>query len=222
MTPLEPDYYFDLASFSHRQIFESGERDGDAISLLSVIAAIARLEIYTQKNLQPQILGIVMDGARVEKNVFIDEGTVIQPGAWVVGPSIIGKNCEIRHSAYVGANTLLGDNVVIGHASEVSHSIFLNGSRAAHFAFVGHSILGNNVNLGAGVKLANYKLDGSEIKIDGVSTELNKFGAIIGDNSSLGCNAVTQPGTLIGPRVRAYPLTLLRGFLPADSVIKKI
>jgi len=217
MTPRDPAYYFDLASFSHRQIFYNTAND----LVSSVIAAIARLQIFIQKNLQPKICGTVMDGARVEENVFIGEGTIIQPGAWVRGPTIIGKNCEIRHNAYVGANTLCGDNVIIGHCSEVSHSIFLNNARAAHLAFVGHSILGNNVNLGAGVKLTNYKLDGSEIKIDDVSTDLIKLGAIIGDNSSLGCNAVTQPGTFIGQRVRAYPLTLLRGFITADSVIKK-
>src|SRR3989338_3281655 len=186
------EYYFDLSGFKHKDLFVGSEY---------VFSFLLQLESYIKNNLKPAILGTVMPGAFVGDNVYLGQGSVVQPGAWINGPAIIGENCEIRHGAYVGANTLAGDKVVIGHASEVSNAVFLNGSRAPHFAFVGHSILGNNVNLGAGTKLSNMKVTMKEIEIEGVKTGLLKIGAIIGDGASLGCNTVTQPGTFIGKNV---------------------
>lgn len=205
------EYYFDLSSFKHKDLFNGSEY---------VFSFLLDLENYVKNNLKPAILGKVMPGAFVGDNVYLGQGSVVQPGAWINGPAIIGDNCEIRHGAYVGANTLAGDHVVIGHASEVSNAVFLNNSRVPHFAFVGHSILGNNVNLGAGTKLSNLKVTMNEIEIVGIKTGLKKIGAIIGDNSSLGCNTVTQPGTFIGQNVYGYPLALLRGFIPSQTIVK--
>jgi len=205
------DYYFDLTDFKHRAVFDGCEYIFDVFK---------KLADYVKQNLRPQILGTVMPGAFVSPNVFLGKGSVVQPGAWVLGPAIIGENCEIRHGAFVGANTLMGDKVIVGHASEVSQSVFLNESRAPHFAFVGHSILGDKVNLGAGTKLSNLKVTWKEIEINGVKTGLTKIGAIIGDNCSLGCNTVCQPGTFIGKNVYSYPLSLLRGFIPSNKIIK--
>jgi NDP-sugar pyrophosphorylase family protein len=204
-------YYFDLSAFSHQGLFEDSKYVFDFLKVLAD---------YVRNNLKPKILGTVMTGAVVGDNVFIGKGTVVQPGAWVNGPAIIGEHCEIRHGAYVGANTLAGDRVIIGHDSEVSNSVFLNDCRAPHFAFVGHSILGNKVNLGAGTKLSNLKVTMSEIEIDGVKTGLQKIGAIIGDGASLGCNTVTQPATFIGKNVMGYPLALIRGFVPSNTIVK--
>lgn len=204
-------YYFDLTDFKHKDLFVGSEY---------VFSFLSRLEEYVNDNLHPAILGTVMPGAFVGDNVYLGKGSVVQHGAWINGPAIIGENCEIRHGAYVGANTLAGDNVVIGHASEVSNAVFLNGSRAPHFAFVGHSILGNNVNLGAGTKLSNLKVTMNEIEIEGIKTGLKKIGAIIGDNSSLGCNTVTQPATFIGKNVFGYPGSVLRGFIESNKIIK--
>ncbi len=204
-------YYVDVSTFEHKALFDGSEYVYDFLK---------QLPEYIQENLLPEIRGTVMEGAFVGDNVFLGEGSVVQPGAWVHGPAIIGKNCEIRHGAYVGANTLMGDNVVVGHASEVSNSVFLNHSRAPHFAFVGHSILGNHVNLGAGTKISNFKITRNEIQIAGVGTGLMKIGAIIGDNSSLGCNTVIQPATFIGKDVYGYPLSLLRGFIPSETIVK--
>lgn len=204
-------YYCDLATFKHRDLFAGREY---------VFDWLKHLADYLRGQLKPQILGTVMPGAYVGEQVYIGKGTVVQPGAWVAGPAVIGDNCEIRHGAYVGANTLAGDRVVIGHASEVGNSVFLNDAWAPHFAFVGHSLLGNRVNLGAGTKLSNLKITFAEIEIAGLKTGLAKFGAIIGDDSSLGCNTVTQPATLAGKRVYSYPLALLRGFVPSQSIIK--
>lgn len=205
------NYYIDLSDFKHKNLFDDCGHVFDFVKFLPD---------YIKKNLQSKVLGTVMPGAFVGDNVFIGKGSVVQHGAWVHGPAIIGENCEIRHGAYVGANTLAGDNVVIGHASEVSNSVFLNNSRAPHFAFVGHSILGNNVNLGAGTKISNFKITRNNIKVDEVDSGLDKLGAIIGDNSSLGCNTVIQPATFIGKNVYGYPLALLRGFINSNTIVK--
>lgn len=204
-------YYFDLTDFKYKSLFDNCEYIFDFLKVLPD---------YIKKHLKPEILGTVMAGAYVDQNVYLGKGSLVQPGAWINGPAIIGENCQIRHGAYVGANTLIGDRVVIGHASEVGNSVFLNGSRAAHLAFVGHSILGNNVNLGAGTKLANLKVTMKEIELTGIKTGLDKIGAIIGDNSSLGCNTVTQPATFIGKNVYGYPLALFRGFVESNTIIK--
>lgn len=204
-------YYFDLSSFAHADLFKDCEYIFDFLKYI---------ENYVKNNLKPQILGTVMPGAYVGDNIYLGKGSVVQPGAWIHGPAIIGQNCEIRHGAYVGANIITGDNVVIGHASEVNNAVFLNGSRAPHFAFVGHSILGNNVNLGAGTKLSNLKVTMNEIEIDGIKTGLKKIGAVIGDGSSLGCNTVTQPATFIGKNVYGYPLALFRGFIESNTILK--
>ncbi len=204
-------YYFDLSNFSHKALFDECEH---------VFDFIKHIGRYVNDNLKPEILGTVMGGAFVGNNVYLGKGSVVQPGAWIMGPAIIGDNCEIRHGAFVGANVITGNNVVIGHASEVGNAVFLNDSRAPHFAFVGHSILGNKVNLGAGTKLSNLKITMNEIEIDGVKTGLEKIGAIIGDGSSIGCNTVTQPATFLGKNVFGYPGAVLRGFIKSDTIVK--
>ena len=204
-------YYVDLSSFKHKELFDGSEY---------VFDFLKKLADYITANVCSEIHGTIMEGAHVGSHVYIGKGTVVQPGAWVHGPAIIGENCEIRHGAYVGANTLTGNHVVIGHASEVGNAVFLNDARAPHFAFVGHSLLGNKINLGAGTKLSNLKVTFKEIEIDGVKTGLTKLGAIIGDNASLGCNSVTQPGTFVGKNVFTYPLALVRGFVPSNTIVK--
>ncbi len=204
-------YYFDTKGFIHTPLFERLEYIHDVFKVLPS---------YIEKNIKPEILGTVMDGAWVGEKVSLGKGSVIQPGAWVRGPAIIGENCEVRHGAFVGANVITGNSVVIGHTTEVGNAIFLDGAKAPHFAFVGHSILGRDVNLGAGTKLSNFKITMNEIEIEGVKTGLTKIGAIIGDGSSLGCNTVTQPATFLGKKVFSYPNSTLRGFVPSNTIIK--
>jgi NDP-sugar pyrophosphorylase family protein len=125
----------------------------------------------------------------------------------------------------VRGKVLVGNDCVVGHATEIKNSIMLTGVHAAHFAYVGDSILGNHVNLGAGSRLANLKLDRTNVTVTVADrtydTGLRKLGAIAGDRVETGCNAVSNPGTLMGPGCMAYALTLLRGFYPANSLIKR-
>lgn len=156
--------------------------------------------------------------------ISIGTGTVIEPGAYIQGPCIIGKNCTIRHGAYLRENVLIGDHCVIGHDTEVKHSIFFNHSSAAHFNYVGDSMIGNHVNLGAGVKCANLRLDHKPIHVviqgEKVNTQLSKLGAIIGDGAQVGCNCVINPGTILGKKSFCFPCLNVYGFVPEGGKVK--
>ena len=129
--------------------------------------------------------------------VHIVDGTLIGPSAHIEGPSYIAG--EVRHGAYVRSHSWICRGAVIGHATEVKHSLLLPGAKAPHFNYVGDSILGAGVNLGAGCKLSNLRNDGREIRIHnlGVDTGLRKFGAILGEGVQLGCNAVCNPCSVL-------------------------
>lgn len=159
-----------------------------------------------------------------DNQIFIGEGTVVEPSALIKGPTIIGKNTEVRQGAYIRGDCLIGNRCVVGHTTEIKSSVMLNDAKAGHFAYIGDSILGNNVNLGAGTKLANLKMVTSNIclNINGTryDTGIRKFGAIIGDNVETGCNSVTNPGTLLGKSSLVYPCTPVKsGYYPPKSRI---
>jgi UDP-3-O-[3-hydroxymyristoyl] glucosamine N-acyltransferase len=143
--------------------------------------------------------------------VQIREGSLVETGAFIRGPAWIGPESEVRQGAYVRGTALVGKGCVVGHATEVKNAVFLDGAKAGHFAYVGDSILGFGVNLGAGTKLANLKIIEGTITLrtgDGViDTGRRKLGAIIGDGSETGCNSVTSPGALLGPKSMVYPNT---------------
>ncbi|VAW31680.1 Glucosamine-1-phosphate N-acetyltransferase [hydrothermal vent metagenome] len=181
------------------------------------------------------ILGTVMPGAYLSDSpVFIGEGAVVEPGAYVQGPAYIGAGAIVRHGAYVRENVILLAGSGLGHASEAKNALFLPGAHAPHFNYVGNSILGHRVNLGAGTKLSNLgmmsakdevtgKRPSIQITIDGQTydTGLAKLGAILGDDAQTGCNAVLNPGVLLGPRTLVYAnLSLRKGYHAADSIIK--
>ena len=169
----------------------------------------------------PFLEGVFLENPEL---ISIGSGTVVEPGAYIRGPCFIGKNCQIRHGAYIRGNVLVGDGCVIGHATEIKHSILLNRAKAAHFAFVGDSILGNDVNLGAGVKCANLRLDGKPIEVryqeNSIATGLRKFGAIIGDSCQIGCNVVMNPGTLFGKGSNCFPCLTVGGFVPPQKLVR--
>jgi UDP-N-acetylglucosamine diphosphorylase / glucose-1-phosphate thymidylyltransferase / UDP-N-acetylgalactosamine diphosphorylase / glucosamine-1-phosphate N-acetyltransferase / galactosamine-1-phosphate N-acetyltransferase len=144
----------------------------------------------------------------------------IGPHAYIEGPAWIGEEVEVGHSAYIRGGVVLAPKAKVGAKTEVKRSLFLYAAKAPHLNYVGDSILGTKVNLGAGVKLANFNNMGTNIKIDGHATGLRKLGAMLGDEVTLGCNAVTVPGTIIGPRSTVYNCVMVRGVIPADSIVK--
>ena len=156
--------------------------------------------------------------------VHVEEGAIVEPHVHLIGPCIIESKATIRSHAYVREYTWMMTESLLGHASESKHSLFFPGAKAPHFNYVGDSILGSNVNLGAGVKLSNLRNDGQHIGIwlDDVRREtgLRKFGAILGDNAQLGCNVVTNPGTVLGKSSMVHPNTTVSGYHAADSVVR--
>jgi NDP-sugar pyrophosphorylase family protein len=177
--------------------------------------------------------GEVLEGASVlyagaclmDEDIFLGPGSVVEPGALIKGPTIIGSYCEIRQGAYLRGHCLVGDRCVLGHTTEMKHSVMLDDAKAGHFAYIGDSILGNHTNLGAGTKLANLKITGTPVSIrinDKIhDTGLRKFGAIIGDGTETGCNSVTNPGTLLGRRCLVFPaLSVKSGYYPDRSIVR--
>jgi NDP-sugar pyrophosphorylase family protein len=161
----------------------------------------------------------------MDDHIFVGPGSVVEPGALIKGPTIIGSYCEIRQGAYLRGHCLVGDRCVLGHTTEMKHSVMLDGAKAGHFAYIGDSILGNRTNLGAGTKLANLKITGTPVSIrikDKIyDTGLRKLGAIIGDGTETGCNSVTNPGTLLGQRCLVLPaLSVKSGYYPDRSIIR--
>ncbi len=159
------------------------------------------------------------------EDISIGEGTVIEPGVMIKGPAIIGKNVEIRQGAYLRGNVIIDDNCVVGHATELKHTILLDGAHAPHFNYLGDSVLGRKVNLGAGTILSNFKMTEDKmvsLNFNGnsIDTGLRKFGAVMGDCSETGCNSVLNPGTVVGRNSLIYPLSLVRGYVPSGSIYK--
>lgn len=182
-----------------------------------------------------EILGEIMPGAHLsQRPVYIAAGARIEPGAYVLGPAYIGPGVVIRHGALVRENVVMLSGSILGHTSEAKHSIFMPEAAAPHFNYVGDSILGQRINLGAGTKLSNLTLVSKKdavsgrrpsirLTIDGTEydTGLTKLGAILGDDVQTGCNAVLNPGCLLGPRTLVYPnLSLAKGYYPPNSIVK--
>ncbi len=172
----------------------------------------------------PKIAAYVSARVPSEKRVVIGEGTVVEEGAMIKGPAIIGKNCQIRHNAYIRENVIIGDGCLVGNSSEIKNSILFNNAVVPHFNYVGDSVLGHKAHLGAGVKISNYKLipENIMIEVDGVpfDTGLLKFGALLGDGCEIGCNAVLNPGSIIGRNSVIYPNVSWRGILPDWMMVK--
>lgn len=150
----------------------------------------------------------------IGKNVIIDKYSVINP------PCIIDDNTKILPFSHIKGSVIIGKSNVIGSNTEIKNSILFNDTKIPHMNYVGDSILGYNSHLGAGVKISNQKLDKTNIKVNNIDTNLTKLGAIIGDNVNVGCNAVLNPGTIIGKNTNIYPLLNIRGIIPQNRIIK--
>jgi len=215
---LSPVYYFSFESCRHIDLFKQ----------IFVWDILKILPDYIKSQKLGKIEIAIPDNVYLENPelISIGEGTVIEPGVYIKGPVIIGKNCKIRQGAYIRENVILEDGSFVGHDSEIKSSVFLPAASAAHFNYVGDSLLGLNTNLGAGVKCANVRLDKKEVCVrlkDGKrETGLKKFGLILGDRSQIGCNGVTNPGTLLGKDVLCPGGIVLNGLIPSGSKIEQI
>jgi NDP-sugar pyrophosphorylase family protein len=162
-------------------------------------------------------------GIHVEGQIWLHP-TVKLPGhATLIGPAWIGAHTEIRPGAFIRGNVIVGERCVLGNACEFKNCLLMDRVQVPHFSYVGDSILGNGAHLGAGVICSNLRLDQQPVVVrtDDASHEtgLRKFGAILGDGAEVGCNAVLQPGTLLGRRALVAPLTAFGGVLPANTIV---
>lgn len=208
--------------FSTTQLFDIARVPGELGALLEVELpweALARLDDYCA-SVADSRQGRVHPTAIVEGTLVVMPGAEVGPYAYLKGTVVLFPGAVVGHGAHLRGPVVLGPGAHVGHASEVKRSLLLGGAKAPHFNYVGDSVLGHDVNLGAGVKLANFKTFGDEIKVEGRGTGMRKFGAVLGDGVSIGCNAVTAPGTMVGARTVVYHGATLRGVVPADSIVK--
>ena len=159
------------------------------------------------------------------ENIWIAKSAKVAASASITGPCIIGENTEVRHCAFIRGNALVGNDCVVGNSTELKNVILIGKVQVPHYNYVGDSILGYGSHMGAGAITSNVKSDKSLVvlKQNGeiLETGLKKFGAILGEFVEIGCGSVLNPGTIIGKNTNVYPLSMVRGVIPAKSIYKR-
>ncbi len=160
----------------------------------------------------------------VDKNVWIAKSAKIYPNTYIGGPAIIGPETEVRPGAFIRGNAIVGANAVVGNSTELKNVILFDGVQVPHYNYVGDAILGYKAHMGAGSITSNIKADKKDIviKLDDIryETKMRKIGAILGDYTDIGCNTVLNPGTVVGRHTNIYPVSCVRGCVPAHSIYK--
>lgn len=164
------------------------------------------------------------DYNNISNGIWIHKTAVVAESAQICAPCIIGAGTQVRHCAFIRGNAIIGENCVVGNSTEIKNSILFDCVQVPHYNYIGDSILGYKAHLGAGAVTSNVKSDRSEIclSIDGetIHTGMKKFGAIIGDESEIGCGSVLNPGTIIGRNTTVYPLVSVRGVIESNRIVK--
>jgi len=259
MIPIE-NFFTHLNQFAHRKMFDNIEWPWEPLKTLGQTIQSILEENSTQAESVGALKGTTVSdspdhkNAKIGKSLFVTQwieiktpvfikplgiligkGTVLEPSAILKGAMIIGNDCEIRQGAYLRGNVIVGNRCVIGHCTEIKNSVVMSHSEAGHFNYIGDSILGSHVNMGAGSRLANLQFRTAEQKerevpifpeiparVDDkfIVSGLNKFGAILGDHVEVGCNAVVCPGTLVGKDNWIPPNSVLpREYYPPKSIL---
>lgn len=172
-------------------------------------------------------LGNTLDSERFEKrgeDIWVAKSAKVFPSAYIAGPCIIDENAEVRHCAFIRGSAIVGKNCVVGNSTELKNVILFDNVQVPHYNYVGDSILGFKSHLGAGAITSNVKSDKTLVTVSyngqRVETGLKKFGAMVGDMTEVGCNSVLCPGTVLGKNCTVYPLSRVRGFIPASHIFK--
>ncbi len=173
-------------------------------------------------------LGSTLSEEEYEKRgetVWVAKSAKVAPTAFLGENVIIGKNAEVRHCAFIRGNAIVGEGAVVGNSTELKNVVLFNKVQVPHYNYVGDSILGCKSHMGAGSITSNVKSDKKLVVVKGeegqIETGLKKFGAMLGDEVEVGCGSVLNPGTVIGPHTNIYPLSSVRGVVPAGSIYKK-
>ena len=172
-------------------------------------------------------IGAALDPAEYEERspqVWVHRSAHIAPTAYLGAPCIVGPETEVRHCAFVRGSALIGAGCVVGNSTEIKNAILFDHVQVPHYNYIGDSILGYGAHLGAGAVTSNVRSDKRPVVVHGlagdVETGRKKVGALVGDGVEIGCNSVLNPGTVIGRRTSVYPLTCVRGEIPADCIVK--
>lgn len=156
--------------------------------------------------------------------IWIAKSAQVAPTAYLHGPCIIGKNAEVRHCAFIRGNAIVGEGATVGNSTELKNVILFNKVEVPHYNYVGDSILGYKAHMGAGSITSNVKADRKNVVVHAgeiaYETGMRKFGAMLGDFAEIGCNSVLNPGTIVGRCANVYPLSSVRGVVPANSIYK--
>ena len=173
-------------------------------------------------------LGATLSEDEYEKrgeNVWVAKSAKVAPTAFINGPAIIGKEAEVRHCAFIRGNAIVGEGAVVGNSTELKNVILFNKVQVPHYNYVGDSVLGYKSHMGAGSITSNVKSDKKLVVVkageEKIETGMKKFGAMLGDEVEVGCGSVLNPGTVVGNHSNIYPLSSVRGFVPANSIYKK-
>lgn len=204
--------FLDLSQTSAEKLFEGTYYPWEVLPL------IKNYIIEIGKNLSPSKFD------EVKENVWISKNAYVSPTVCIQGPTIIEENTEVRHCAFIRGSAIIGKNCVVGNSTEVKNSVIFNNVQIPHFNYVGDSVMGYRSHMGAGSIISNVKSDKSNVSVKfkdkKIDTELRKFGAIVSDFVEIGCNAVLNPGTIIGRNSSVYPTSMVRGFLEENSILK--
>lgn len=173
-------------------------------------------------------LGATLSEEEYEKrgdNVWVARSAKVAPTAFIGGPAIIGKDAEVRHCAFIRANAIVGEGAVVGNSTELKNVILFNKVQVPHYNYVGDSILGFKAHMGAGSITSNVKSDKKLVVVktpeENIETGMKKIGAMLGDNVEVGCGTVLNPGSVVGKNTNIYPLSMVRGYVPSNSIYKK-
>ena len=180
-------------------------------------------------------IGVTLDPERYDhpaSDVWVAKSATVAPTAYIGAPAIIGEHTEVRQGAFIRGAALVGDGCVVGNSTELKNVILFDGVQVPHYNYVGDSVLGYRSHLGAGAITSNVKSDRTSVmvKVSPICSEtaeelpmdtgLKKFGAMLGDFVEVGCNSVLNPGCVVGAHTNIYPLSSVRGVIPAHSILK--
>lgn len=183
------------------------------------LAEISEFILKTGMTLSPE------EYDRIGEDIWIAKNAKVAPTASINGPCIICEGAEIRHCAFVRGSAVIGRGAVVGNSTELKNCILFDGVQVPHYNYVGDSILGYRSHMGAGAVTSNVKSDKTEVTVlcDGerIRTGRKKFGAMLGDHVEVGCNSVLNPGCVIGKDTNIYPRSVVRGYVPENSIFKK-
>lgn len=173
-------------------------------------------------------LGATLSEEKFEKrgeDIWVAKSAKVAPTACLNGPLIVDEEAEIRHCAFVRGSAIVGKGAVVGNSTELKNVVLFNKVQVPHYNYVGDSVLGFKSHMGAGSITSNVKSDKTLVVVKNgakeLPTGLKKMGAMLGDRVEVGCNSVLNPGTVIGHDSNIYPTSCVRGFIPAESILKK-